>query len=137
MNPKDKIGRTKPSVSFVPTQPLRDLMEVMRHGAEKYGRFNWRSATVNHSVYTDAAVRHLFALMEGEDTDPGSGLPHEAHIMAGMTILLDAKQTGNLHDDRTESPEEDPEDPAGVWMKEYEERFVTRTGPSTFVWGDK
>ena len=100
MNPKDKIGRKKPSLSVCPTRPIMDMAAVMRHGAAKYGPFNWRTERISHTVYTNAAIRHIFALMDGEDIDPDSGLPHEAHIMAGMSIMLDGKQTGNIDDDR-------------------------------------
>ena len=100
MNPKDRIGRQKPSLSFCPTRPILDMADAARHGAGKYGPFNWRTERVSTCVYLNAVFRHLCRLLEGEDDDKDSGLPHEAHIMAGMAILLDARQTGNVDDDR-------------------------------------
>jgi len=40
------------------------------------------------------------ALLEGEDIDPKSGLPHLAHALACIAIIIDAKTAGKLIDDR-------------------------------------
>lgn len=69
-------------------------------GMLKYGRTNWRSAGVRSSIYVDAAKRHLNAWFEGEDTDPDSGLPHLAHALATIGILVDAQAAGMMNDDR-------------------------------------
>jgi len=99
-NPKDPIGRAKPSMSPVPANVLLLLGAVLRHGAEKYGRHNWRDAGISASVYYDAALRHLFSWWEGETIDPESGLPHLAHAMASLCIVLDATDQGKITDDR-------------------------------------
>jgi hypothetical protein len=72
----------------------------MLEGASKYGRTNWREGGVKWTVYYDAAMRHLQAAFEGEEADPDSGLPHLAHAMACLVILIDAEMTGHLVDDR-------------------------------------
>jgi hypothetical protein len=69
-------------------------------GMLKYGRQNWRAAGVRASIYVDAAKRHLDAWFEGEDHDPDSGLPHLAHALACLAILVDSQAAGNLNDDR-------------------------------------
>jgi hypothetical protein len=99
-NPKDMIGLTKPPISLVPPAMLIHVSKVMQHGAQKYGRANWREKSVRYTVYMDAAFRHLIAAIDGEDSDPESGQPHEAHAAACMGIVLDARATGNLIDDR-------------------------------------
>jgi hypothetical protein len=66
----------------------------------KYGRTNWRAAGIRFSIYYDAINRHLDKWFEGEDIDPDSGLPHLAHAMAGIAILIDGTETGNATDDR-------------------------------------
>ena len=48
----------------------------------------------------DAAVRHLLALEEGENVAGDSLPPHAAHVMAGMSVILDAAACGTLIDDR-------------------------------------
>lgn len=100
-NPKTAIGQTKPGMSDVPPSALRALGEVMRLGARKYGRLNWRAKTVSSTVYYDAAMRHLMAWMDGETVDPESGQSHLAHVMACCTILIDAEAEGSLNDNRT------------------------------------
>lgn len=101
-NPKTAFGVQKDPMHFIPTTALRPLGRVMRGGAEKYGPYNWRDQGVTLSVYYDAAMRHLMALWEGEDVDPESGEPPEAHVMACMAILIDAREAGKLNDDRPE-----------------------------------
>ena len=56
MNPKDAIGRSKPSMSYVSVPALAALSEVMRFGASKYGAFNWRDQPVNATVYMNACL---------------------------------------------------------------------------------
>jgi hypothetical protein len=102
-NPKDIAGTKKPPLRLLPTIALVYLAKVMALGAKKYGPWNWRDAAVRATVYDEAALRHLFAVLDGQDTDEESGLPHEAHIMACMAIKLDAKACGKLIDDRNKS----------------------------------
>ena len=102
-NPKTIYGEAKPKLSDTPPIGIRELGKVHSMGAEKYGRFNWREHSVSASVYYDAAWRHLSAWFEGENTDPESGLPHLAHVMACMNILLDADEHGKLNDNRPKS----------------------------------
>jgi hypothetical protein len=99
-NPKDLLGVKKPSLHLIPAAALLYESVVMKLGAEKYGAYNWRSNKVVLSVYLDAARRHMLAKLDGEDNDPESGMPHEAHVRACMGIILDAHATGNLIDDR-------------------------------------
>ncbi len=99
-NPKDIIGVTKLPLRFLPASSLAFLSRVMELGANKYGPFNWRSNNVKTTVYYEAALRHIWSALDGEDLDPESGMPHAAHAMACMAILLDAQATGNLVDDR-------------------------------------
>jgi hypothetical protein len=72
----------------------------MLDGMLKYGRANFRAIGIRYSIYIDALKRHVNALFEGEDLDPDSGLPHEAHVLACMAIIIDAKAAGKLNDDR-------------------------------------
>jgi hypothetical protein len=49
------------------------------------------------------------AVMEGEDNDPDSGLPHEYHALACLAIIIDARATGKLIDDRNVAPKSAPQ----------------------------
>jgi hypothetical protein len=99
-NPKDSIGITKPNLNLVP--PVANIIEsvVMGLGAKKYGPYNWRESGVKASIYVAAAQRHLAQWLDGETTDPESGVSHLAHVRACMGIMLDADSIGKLIDDR-------------------------------------
>lgn len=99
-NPKDVIGSGKLPLHLWPeTATVLGSLGLL-DGMLKYGRSNWRFAGIRYSRYIDAIRRHANALFEGEDIDPDSGLPHEAHILATIAIIVDAKAAGKLIDDR-------------------------------------
>jgi hypothetical protein len=99
-NPKDVIGSNKMPLHLWPeTATVLGSLGLLE-GALKYGRSNWRAVGIRASIYYDAARRHLNAWFEGEEQDPDSGLPHLAHLLACVAILVDAGAKGNLTDDR-------------------------------------
>lgn len=100
VNLKTIAGAGKPKTSPVPPIAILALGAAMQDGANKYGRFNWRTSEVTASVFFDAMMRHLLMWYAGEDKAPDSKVNHLAHLMAGAAILLDAMQTGVLIDDR-------------------------------------
>lgn len=99
-NPKDIVAAGKLPLHLVPPSAIALCSLAMLEGASKYGRANWREGGVKWTVYYDAARRHLDCAFEGEETDPDSGLPHLAHAMACICIIIDAEMTGTLLDDR-------------------------------------
>lgn len=99
-NPKDLIGTDKLPIHLWPTTATAYGCLGMLDGALKYGRSNYRAVGVRASIYVDAAKRHLDAWFEGEDDDPDSGLPHLAHALSCMAILVEASVKQNLNDDR-------------------------------------
>lgn len=99
-NPKDAIGSNKVPMHLWPlTATAMGAMGLM-DGALKYGRSNFREIGVRSTIYVDAAMRHLGYWFEGEDNDPDSGLPHMAHALACLAIVIDAQAAGKLNDDR-------------------------------------
>ncbi|WP_061238191.1 dATP/dGTP diphosphohydrolase domain-containing protein [Ectopseudomonas composti] len=99
-NPKDAIGSGKLPIHLWPTTATAMGSLGLLDGMLKYGRSNWRASGVRASIYFDAANRHLNAWFEGEDCDPDSGLPHLAHALACLAIVVDAQAAGKLNDDR-------------------------------------
>jgi hypothetical protein len=99
-NPKDLIGCDKLSIHLWPESATMMGCLGLLDGARKYGRSNWREAGVRASIYYDAVRRHLAAWFEGEDNDPDSGLPHMAHALACLAIIVDSDSAGKLVDDR-------------------------------------
>ena len=100
VNLKTIASSNKPKTSPVPPIAIFALGAAMQDGANKYGRFNWRTSEVTASVFFDAMMRHLLMWYSGEDKASDSKVHHLAHLMAGAAILLDAIQTGVLIDDR-------------------------------------
>ncbi len=72
----------------------------LKHGARKYGPFNWRVEPVQGRVYLEAARRHLALLLDGEDFDRDTGIHHGAFILATTAIYMDAMVHGTLIDNR-------------------------------------
>lgn len=99
-NPKDAIGSGKLPIHLWPTTATALGSLGLLDGMLKYGRSNFRAIGVRASIYYDAANRHLNAWFEGENCDPDSGLPHLAHALACLAIIVDAEAAGKLNDDR-------------------------------------
>lgn len=99
-NPKTVHGEAKPSPALIPGSAVIELASVFGLGAKKYGPYNWRDKPVSSTVYVNAAIRHLYSFLDGEDIDPESGRSHLAHAMACCAILIDAKACGTLNDNR-------------------------------------
>lgn len=99
-NPKDVIGATKvPLHLCTPAGMIYEALG-MADGASKYDPYNWRGREVVASVYVAAFLRHLLDWWDREEDAPDSGVPHLGHAKAGLGILIDAMETGNLIDDR-------------------------------------
>lgn len=114
-NPKDAIGAAKTPFSTVPAEVVAEIGLAMMEGALKYGRHNYRAAGVRASVYYDAALRHLTAWWEGENTDPDSGISHLVKAAACLIVVRDSEFRGNWVDDRP------PATPAG-WLAALNDR---------------
>ena len=99
-NPKDAMASGKVPFHTVPPAVVAEIALALAEGARKYGGYNWRKEGVLSSVYYSAALRHLGAWFEGEDTDPDSGLSHVTKAIAGLVVLRDAMIRGNVKDDR-------------------------------------
>jgi len=99
-NPKDLIGSNKLPLHLFPASARAYGVLGLLDGMLKYGRSNWRAVGIRASIYYDAVGRHLDAWLEGEDNAPDSGLPHLAHAIAGLAIIIDATVKGNMTDDR-------------------------------------
>lgn len=105
VNPKDAIGINKLPLGLIPDTAIALLSLAFLEGASKYGRFNWRAVGVRSSIYHDALRRHIASWWNGEDADPATGIPHLANAAACIAIILDAKATGKLNDDRPPAAE--------------------------------
>lgn len=114
-NPKQAFGDLKVPLQLVPNIATAYMAMGLKEGARKYGPFNWRETNVEAMTYVGAALRHIAAFVDGEDTDPDSGNPHLAHAMASLAILVDALESDKLIDNRP------PEGPVAAFMKTQSE----------------
>ena len=99
-NPKDEIGSMKLPLHLFPVTAIAMGCIGMLNGLCKYGRMNFRVMGIRASVYVAAALRHIFAWLEGEEDDPVEKVPHLAAALACLAIIVDARAAGKFHDDR-------------------------------------
>jgi hypothetical protein len=99
-NPKDLVGVKKPRLSLVPPSSIIYQALAMANGAGKYGAYNFREKSPQASIYYEAAMRHVHSWWDREENAKDSGVPHLAHAIACLGILIDCTETGKLIDDR-------------------------------------
>lgn len=100
INPKTLIGATKVPLHLVPPAAIHHMALAFEDGAKKYGPYNWREKAVPMMTYIGAALRHLHALLDGQDMAADSKRHHAAHAADCCAIILDALEIGKLVDDR-------------------------------------
>ena len=85
---------------LIPYGVMKEVAKVMKHGADKYGPYNWREKEIMFSQYYGANARHMGAWWEREDIDPDSELLHIFHAIASNIVLADAILHNKVIDDR-------------------------------------
>lgn len=94
-----KFDTDKLPLNLLSTEAMNQTAAVLKFGAQKYAEHNWRAGFV-WSRPLAAAMRHLTAFNDGEDTDPESGLSHLAHAACCIMFLLEFEKTHPHLDDR-------------------------------------
>lgn len=124
-NPKDRVASAKPPLWLVPPALKIHAAQAMAFGAftKGYGPYNWRDTKVRLTVYIAACMRHLDALLDGENIASDSKVHHAAHCAAGCGIILDAMEQGTLIDDR----------PKAGSASTLLERFTAKKGETQIV----
>lgn len=89
--PFTKFDAGKPEFQLI-AQFYEDLgvcNEVLEMGAKKYGRDNWKKGRSPEDIqrYKNAALRHIFASMNGEPIDAESGRPHLYHALCSLLFV--------------------------------------------------
>lgn len=125
-NPKHKDAQARVPLALLPPALLIETAAVYKEGLDNPGRypFNWRDGGASMLDYLSAAMRHLVAMLDGEDTDPKSGRPHAACVAANMGVILDASRCGALQDDRHRKPTE-----AGQLLKQISDEYKAKQKP--------
>lgn len=81
-----KFDTDKPMVDLLDVEWLLGTAQVLTFGAKKYDKHNWRKG-ISYTRLIAAALRHLFAIMRGEDVDAESGLKHVHHLSCCIMFL--------------------------------------------------
>ena len=84
-----KYDGEKPMMQLLPPNALVEVAKVLTFGAKKYSPGNWKYVDNLQERYTGAALRHIFAIMAGENTDDDSGLHHLAHAICCLLFKLE------------------------------------------------
>lgn len=92
-----KYDGDKPRMDLLDPHAIEQLAKVLTFGATKYAAHNWRQG-LHKSRLIAAGLRHLFAYLRGEDTDPETGLSHAAHAMCCCMFLLGLEHRPELDD---------------------------------------
>jgi hypothetical protein len=99
IEPGTKYDQEKPRVDLLDPLALEGIANVLAFGARKYAAHNWRGG-ISYSRLLGAILRHTFAILKGEDTDPESGLPHVDHLGCSVLFLSNMMKTRPDMDDR-------------------------------------
>lgn len=92
-----KFDQDKPRMDLLDPHAMEQLAKVLTFGANKYAAHNWRKG-LSKSRLLAAALRHLFAYLGGQDTDPETGLSHAAHAMCCCMFILGLEHRADLDD---------------------------------------
>ncbi len=84
-----KFDSEKPKLYLLPPKSILEIGKVLTYGAEKYDAENWRKVEDLQNRYTSAALRHIFAHIEGEELDEETGYSHLAHAMCCLLFKLE------------------------------------------------
>lgn len=101
VNPKEAQAAAdgKAPLDYLDPDANEEIAYVLRTGAAKYGRRNYRDTSMKLTVYLGAIQRHVDAMKRGEMLDPDDGRHHLAHIGACAHVTLGALGAGTLVDD--------------------------------------
>ena len=96
-----KYDGDKAKLYLLPPKSILEVGKVLTYGAEKYDAENWRKVDDLQNRYTSAALRHIFAHIDGEDADEETGLSHLAHAMCCLLFKLEDELLGKGEEERT------------------------------------
>src|SRR4051812_36769714 len=83
---KDDQG--KPRMWLLPFTSLYEIAKVLTFGAKKYAAHSWQTVPDGEERYTNALLRHLVSIQEGEVYDKESGLLHWSHVGCNALFLI-------------------------------------------------
>ncbi len=82
-----KYDAGKPRWGLLPFREVKEVVEILTFGAQKYSEDNWKKVTPKER-YVDAAFRHFTSWVQGEKKDMESGKSHLAHAVCCLLFLM-------------------------------------------------
>lgn len=84
---KDTVGKAR--LDLLPYTGLKAIANVRLFGMQKYpgDRHNYLNTASEH--FKAAALRHIYANLEGQTLDSESGHPHLAHAALSLLFALE------------------------------------------------
>lgn len=82
----DRFNKGKPQWSLLDYPSLVSCVRVLEFGSKKYSRDNWKKGLKVRET-AESLLRHLYAMLDGEELDPESGLPHIGHVMCNAMFM--------------------------------------------------
>ncbi len=82
-----KLDAGKPPMELLDASALEEVARVLDFGRKKYAAHNWRKG-LSYGRLLGAALRHTFAVVNGEDIDPENGRHHAAEAICELMFLL-------------------------------------------------
>lgn len=76
-----RFNQGKPQWTLMDAKSMEPMIQVLMYGAKKYDRDNWKKACPKRLDLMDSLMRHVMAIVAGEQIDSESGLPHIGHLM--------------------------------------------------------
>lgn len=73
--------------SLIHYKSLEPMIRVLEYGAKKYEPWNWQKG-LNKKEILESMMRHLIALMDGQEVDPESQQLHAAHVMCNSMFWI-------------------------------------------------
>jgi len=89
-------------VDLVPMSAIRAIATILGESAQPKGKYparNWEKG-IPWMRNIASALRHIMAILEGEDVDPESGFPHSYHALTRLAMQVELERTGKGEDDR-------------------------------------
>ncbi len=74
-----RYNEGKPKWGLVHFKSLEPMVRVLEYGAKKYSPDNWKKGLDKREIL-ECMMRHLAAIMDGEDIDPETGITHMGNI---------------------------------------------------------
>ncbi len=85
-NQADRFNLFKPKWSQVDFKSLEPMVQALEYGEVKYSKMNWKKGLPATEII-ESLLRHAFAMLDGEELDKESGLPHIGHLQSNAMFL--------------------------------------------------